>query len=533
MVITGSHKMARGFTLVEVMVVTVIFSLMIGVAFKMLSNVTQLQEQQFASNEMQINSKRIFDDLSLYLKKTSLRYVDTRMRVRDGSEFEASDKFPVSYFPDMMQCPNETCPYAWNADNGNADPETSLFSSNYGYYTDAGDILHNASYFGSPASEKGVAHAGKIYNNYYETSDPGQTVCRYDGSVLQEWTTMDVLQFPVPFDVKHEFVVGEGRDEKPDWQGYLIYAPYYNRQRKSLELRRYSIFITDFFYEFPWRNDNVNPLYTGSTDHVSSDVLDPMSEPFVGPRTDASQKSTYNDITINGTKSGFFPDAWGVDPTDNDDKPTLHDLFDFDGDGQIETNTNPGGKNKPVGEASVEWFRLYPSRSLQNAGWSDDHTDNRQVLTFDKYEDDPDRLKGSFKEIELHYYIDLKTGWTRLYYYAEWKNEDLEIDAAFVRSHARTASMPNWLSSKEQEAYQSSPFFVPYKELGSELTGVSFSTSSTYPSDSVDPSGDAGGVSSSTDVKIGLSFDQQVFHRGRTELPNQTYRTSVTPVINR
>lgn len=527
------RKTGNGFTLVEMMIVTVIFSVLAGVAFKMLNNVTQLQEQAFSSTDMQVNADHVFEDLSFYLKKSSLKFVDTRMRVRDGSVFEASDKFPVSYFPEMMQCPNENCPYAWNADVNSADPETGMFSSNYGYYSDSGNLDHNRSYFGNSAADRGTAHAGKIYNDYFQPDHPGETVCRYDGSVLRQWLTMDVLQFPVPYDMKHEFVVGEGQDERPDWQGYLIYAPYYNRGQETLEIRRYAIFLTDFFFRLPWRGDNKNPLYTGSMNDIRSGVTDVYDQNYVGPRTDSSPKSTYNDIDINGSKSGFFPDAWGSDPQDNDDKPTLHDLFDFDGDGQIETNHNPGGTDQPVGEASVEWFRLYPSRSLDSDRWSDDPGDNTQVLTFNKYEDDPDRLKGTFEEIELHYLIDLKTGWTRLYYYAEWDGEQLEIDASFRRSHAQTGSLPGWLSGKEKEAYRSSPLFVPYKELGSGFTGVSFSTSATYPHKSIDPRGDNAGVSSSTDVKIGLSLDHQVFHRGRTQFPNQTYRTSITPILER
>ncbi len=528
-----SRAMKKGFTMVEIMVVTALFTLLFGVALKMMSNVTQMQEQQFASNEMQLNAKRVFDDISFYLKKSSLRYVDTRMRTRDGSDYEASDKFPVSYYPHMMQCPNETCPFAWRADKGAADPKTAMFSSNFSYYMDNGVLVHNSSYFGSPAGGKGISSAGKIYNDYYQPENPGENVCRYDGSVLKPWTTMDVLQFPIPYNQQHEFVVGEGPDEEPDWQGYLIYAPYYNRHQKTLELRRYSIFLTDFFYKIPWRSDHENPLYTGSRTSVSSDLLSSLSNDYMGPRTNSSPIDKYNDIDIEGSKSGFFPDAWGMDPTDNDDKPTLHDLFDFDGDGQIETNNNPGGADRPVGEASVEWFRLYPSRSLEGGTWTDDFKESTQVLSLNKYEDDPDRLKGAFEEIELHYMIDLKTGWTRIYYYAQWDSHDLKIDASFVRSRSRTDALPNWLDSKGKEAYRSSPFFTPYKEVGSGLTGISFSTSTTYPDKSVDPRGDAGGASSSTDVKISLSFDQQVFHRGRTGFPNQTYRTSVTPIVNK
>lgn len=523
-------KVQAGVTLVEVIIVTAILTVLLGMGLKMLLDVSRVQKQQTASSDMQFTADRVLNDLSSYLEKTSLRYVDTRMRVKDGTLYETSDKFPVSYYPDMMQCPSETCPFSWNADTGSVNPETGLFSSNYNFYNDLGTWYHNSTYFDGSFSGKGTSQAGKIYNDYYDPANPGQTLCQYDGSVLQKWTTMDVLQFPVPYDMKQKFVVGEGQDETPDWQGYLIYAPYYNHSRETLELRRYSIFITDFFREFPWKQEVAtapNPLYdVTSTESIRPEVTQVATEEYVAedlPIPDA----TYNKITVNGD----YPTSWGTDDSTNEDKPTLHDLFDFDGDGQIESNNHPEG-----GEATEEWFRLYPSRSLDSGRWDDDHTDNTQVLVFNKHEKDPTKLKGTFEEIQLHYMIDLKTGWTRLYYFADWNGGDLRVESTFVRSRSLTGSLPNWLNHKdydhEKEPYRTSPLFTPYKKLGAGLTGISFSTTSSYPSDTVDPGGDAAGVRSPADVKIGISLDQKIIRGGHIEFSNETYQTSFTPQIN-
>lgn len=526
-----------------------LMSILFLIIFQVLHSITALQSTHVAKEQQSRNLENTMARIQSPLNETSYELVDTQMRWRDHGDYQVSDKFYAKY-KDMMQCTSKEC--TWLTSGGSYQEDLLPFGSNYNYFN--GSVNHASGHLSDHASGRDAGYSGRVYSDLHLFADQQQTQCRFDGSPLSPWIKLDVLQFPTPRTVTDRLVMDRGNAGSPDWQGLHIFAPFYNSKTRKLELRRYSIYVSDFFEEFPWKSASwvgapVNPLYqksaTSSVDlgNIETDVANATSSHAYAPpnpnNTNTNSNPTvltnYNDISISGSKTPPRPPKdWGMFDKRNEDKPNLHDLLDFDGDGLIETKGDLDGDGNfqvgmvngdptPDSDATFEQFRLYPSKDIYyfdgTGSWNDSNKDDNdtQALIFHKHEDDASRLKGSFEEMAVYYFIDLETGWTRLYFFCQWNDgvttQWYEVNASFVRE-----PYPGL-----DQNYKTN-FFTPYETIAQGVHALDFSTSESYP-----VGVDVGGIGSQDTVRVGISVEDVELERGTVQLRTSQMSKSIHP----
>ncbi len=563
-----------GFTLLEVIIVLALFSTIMTATLMTLNSSSTIQQSQQQQTAMQTSSRQILNDIKKHLSEANLstNEVDTRMRWHFQDEWETYDKFHTwvytrkpnsssDYYPALVQCPERVCGWVWDGANYNRKYEK--FNVNFNYQDGSGSPLFNYNLYDSSnlALMKGFSRSGRIYNNLFDPNEHTSNgfnpfASGYDhttaqcikgsGARLSPFVQLDVLQFPTPRSVKDEYITNEGKGRGPDFQGWLIYAPYYDRHQKRLEIRRFSLFVRDLFSTFPW-NGNSGPNYqspVNSIDSVDGDVID-AADSAVPIQTDdyITDYGTYNQMEEDGTTGDTPPDWPGA-------KPTLMHLFDFNGNNLIETDVDADGNDKitygstrPETESTIEQFRLYPSTSTVNtsrfADWSSTSDINGvNALVYHKYSDKNLRTSegaNKYYEMEVYYFIDLATGWTRFYYYCSWDaantgNDWYSINASFIRE-------PHGAMDSSFRSH----FYIPYTEFGRNFIGLDFSTSRTYPGESYDEDQDNDGNDdyptiyglpsgidkSQNSVRIGIIMDEKTLINGQYHFPSFRQETMV------
>jgi prepilin-type N-terminal cleavage/methylation domain-containing protein len=572
-----------GFTLLEVVIVLALFSTIMTATLMTLNSSSSIQQAQQKQTAMQSSSRQILNDIKKHLGEANLseNEVDTRMRWHFEDQWETYDKFHTwiytkgssgndDYYPALVQCPERVCGWVWDGANYNRKYEK--FNMNFNYQDGNGDPLFNYNLYDSfkLATEKGFSRSGRIYNNFFDPDEHSTNgfnpyssgynhttaqCIKGSGARLSPLVQLDVLQFPTPRSVRDEYITNEGTGRGPDFQGWLIYAPYYDRHQERLEIRRFGLFVRDLFETFPW-NGNAGPNYqppVNGVDTIDGDVID-AADSAVPIQTDdyITDYGTYNKMEEDGSPGDRPPDWPDIDPTDGDrdPKPTLMHLFDFNGNNLIETDVDADGNDqitfgstRPETESTIEQFRLYPSTSTVDtsrfADWSSSSDiNNVNALVYHKYSDK--NLRNSddgdkYYEMEVYYFIDLSTGWTRFYYYCSWDksnsgNDWYSINASFIRE-------PHGAMDDSFRSH----FYIPYKEFGRNFIGLDFSTSLTYPGESYDEDQDNDGnddyptirgTPSGIDkeknsVRIGIMLDEKLLIRGQYRFPSFRQETMV------
>lgn len=571
-----------GFTLLEVVIVLALFSTIMTATLMTLNSSSSIQQSQQKQTAMQTSSRAILNDIKKHLGEANLsaNEVDTRMRWHFEDEWETYDKFHTwiykkdsssgDFYPAMVQCPERLCGWVW--DGTNYKRKYEKFNMNFNYQNGNGNPIFNYNLYDSSnlANMKGFSRSGRIYNNFYDpnthsTNGFNPYASGYDhttaqcikghGARLSPMVQLDVLQFPTPRSVKDEYITNEGTGRGPDFQGWLIYAPYYDRNQERLEIRRFGVFVRDLFSTFPW-NGNDGPNYqspVNNIDSINGDVIDAADSSAPIQTSDyITDYAGYNQMEEDGSTGERPPDWPDIDPTDGDrdPKPTLMHLFDFNGNNLIETDVDADGNDKitfgstrPETESTIEQFRLYPSTSTVNtsrfADWSStSDINNVNALVYHKYSDKGLRNSDGgekYDEMEVYYFIDLSTGWTRFYYYCSWDasnsgNDWYSINASYIRE-------PH---SAMNSSFRSH-FYIPYKEFGRNFIGLDFSTSLTYPGESYDEDQDGDGNDdyptiwgwpsgidkAQNSVRIGIMLDEKILIDGRYHFPSFRQETMV------
>ncbi len=534
-----------GVTLLEVMIVVAVFATMMWAVFITLDNAATMKETGTRELAMQSSSRQMLDEISTRLKEAQLsaHEVDTRMRWLFDDEYEAYDKFHTwayvrddggAFQPAMLQCPETEC--GWAVQSGIRIPRFTKFVSNYHYIDGTPDHFEDF-YDGSasPQPGKGFSYAGRVYNDLFDSNrhtenglnpylsgySPTTARCvKGNGARLSPLVQLDVLQFPTPRNIKDQYITNERPGMSPDKQGWLIYAPYYNAGTETLQLRRYSIFVTDFFKTFPW-NGNSNPLYDPAVEETETmdpdvvDVADSVFTDFTGEYEE--DMTSYNKVIEGGSN---LPPDW------DNNKPDLKDMFDFNGNNLIETDLDSDGNGKITygttraeTESIVEQFRLYPSTSTVEPSPSDRFNDwpsdsdinDVRGLIYHKFHFQ--NMKGNYDYMEIYYFIDLKTGWTRFYFFAHWDgSKKYHINASYIRQPFGGMD-PTFKSD----------FYIPYKVMGRGIIGLDFSTHFTYPDDVK-----TGIELDENAVRIGVIMDRKQFHKGNIQFPSHRLETKIS-----
>jgi len=543
------NQSTSGVTLIEVMIVLVVFSTMMVAVLITLNTSATMGKTETSQTEMQSRARNMMNDIARYLEEANLsaHEVDTRMRwMANSSSYEAYDKFHTwayvkddgDFHPALLQCPQTEC--GWSHPGGVALPRREKFVASYQYLEGP---VHSTNFYDTSAGDtggKGFSFSGRIYNDYFDSGRHAENghnpyaagynhttaqCIKGNGADLSPLVQLDVLQFPTPRNVKGEYITQEGSGRGEDDQGFLIYAPYYSAAKDALTMRRYAIFVTDFFEDFPWISDtnkDDNPLYDAAvknTQSMDGDLVDIVDQ-LAALQTNAyiDDMTSYNQVQIGGaTSPPTIPPGW------SDDKPILKDIFDFNGNNLIETDLDADGNGaitygttRTETESVYEQFRLYPSTSrVDPGGRFEDWTGGKNSyrgLVYHKYSDQ--NLKGSYTEMEVYYFIDLSTGWTRFYFYCSW-------NAGANWYHINASYRRNEFSGMNPDF--ESQFYTPYQELGSGLIGLDFSTTETYPdtiSSGINPNENA--------VRIGLLLDEKILQRGSYKFPSYRLETKVS-----
>ncbi len=569
-----------GFTLLEVTIVLALFSTIMAATLMTLRTSSSVQRSQYLQTTMQNSSRQILNDIKKHLGEANLseNEIDTRMRWHIDDEWETYDKFHAwvftgdadsdRFYPALVQCPQFFCGWSW--DGAQPDRKFMKFAANFNYQDDAGTPLYAYEFYDSSSltHPKGFSRSGRIYNDFYDPDEHSMNGFNpfssgYDettaqcikgwGARLSPLVQLDVLQFPTPRNVKDNYITDEGGGRGPDDQGWLIYAPYYDEEFERLEMRRFGLFVTDLFETFPWKDstNNSNPLYATpvkATDSVPSEVIN-AADSVVPIQTDdyITGYGTYNKVEEDGS-TGKQPPDW-LDK-DHGPKPTLKHLFDFNGNNLIETDVDADGNDqitfgstRPETESTIEQFRLYPSTSTVDTGRFADWTsssdfDNVRALVYHKYSDKNLRFSHGaehYYEMEVFYFIDLSTGWTRFYYYCSWDRSNsggdwYSINASYVREPFDGMN-PDFRSE----------FYIPYREFGRGFVGLDFSTSLTYPGESYDEDQDNDGLDDyptingtvtgidrdKNSVRIGIMMDEKQLVNGQYRHPSFRQETMV------
>ncbi len=298
----------RGFTLIEVMIVGVLFAILSLAALGVLTQAQRGIREAAVRTDIGERGRRVLDEVTREIRESSIALmvagykskVSGSGEVRNYIQVPSASSASGANEPDVVTCTDQYCPFVWNGtpSGGNEiDPNVRLTRL---------IRLQTGSFSGTSLTSGFGGVVPTVMGRQWLGLGPAGTPCAEKHSVPSTTIAqayLGAILFATARNARGQFVSTDGADVSPDWQGLVLYVPFATGAN-VMELRRYVFYVDD--------------LVRG--DSAALDAL--IAAPASGVTT----------TTTAGTGASF-----GAFSTNRPaGKPTLLDLLDADADGRFD-----------------------------------------------------------------------------------------------------------------------------------------------------------------------------------------------------
>lgn len=299
------RRPSRGFTLLEVSITGVLFAMLMIAVLGILSQAQRDMKATASRTEIGEKARRAMDQIATELRESALDHIIAGAPNKSGGGGVLQNYVTITGDPQLSQCPDPFCPWAYNAALGTYRfSESSLCRSIQMDGSTAFAPLTPGASLLTPVTVTGRVWAGVQAG---AACPAGHAVASTCGGAVD----VGIILFATARNRDGTFISREGADLSPDWQGLVCYCPYMVGAN-VMELRRYVFYLDDLV-----NGDGVQAYDTNQANATfGTGVLAPESGVT---------------ITTGGAGPGNNPFSTNTPAG----KPTLADLLDMDGDGSI------------------------------------------------------------------------------------------------------------------------------------------------------------------------------------------------------
>ncbi len=246
-----------GFTLLELMVVVVVFAVVLGAVMATLQTADEATRANTARTQAVEQTKNAIQRVSREIEESGLgticclnSYFRTVTQLNLPPAPGGLVPTPISFTVPLTQsvsdtrtfqsesgkqCASASCPWFFNNVTSVARyPQASLIEARVTTINTSTTIT--------------LDRYGRPWPMSFQS-------CPLDGSPLMNGTVQGSIRFLTPRDINNNFIMDEfsaveasnDLQKKSDWQSMVFIAPFYNSDKLSMELRRYVIYKSDLY----------------------------------------------------------------------------------------------------------------------------------------------------------------------------------------------------------------------------------------------------------------------------------------------
>ncbi|MCI0340246.1 MAG: prepilin-type N-terminal cleavage/methylation domain-containing protein [Planctomycetales bacterium] len=298
----------RGFTLIEVMIVGILFAILSLAALGVLTQAQRGIRETAVRTDIGERGRKVLDEVTREIRESSIALmvagykskVSGSGEVRNYIQLPSTSSATGATEPDVVSCTDQYCPFVWNGtpSGGNEiNPSVRLARL---------VRLQTGSFTGTSLTSGFGGVVPTVMGRMWLGLGPAGAPCAEKHSVPSNTLAqahVGAILFATARNSRGQFVSIDGADVSPDWQGLVFYATYATGAN-VMELRRYVFYIDDLV-----RGDN-----------ATLDALIAVASPGV----------------TTTTTSGTGPSFGAFNTNKPAGKPTLLDLLDADADGRTD-----------------------------------------------------------------------------------------------------------------------------------------------------------------------------------------------------